>query len=79
MRTKFRHFCLKLYHHPNVFTLILSLSEGRAGIAWVPFNKMLFLPQPTYKEPHVFLQMFSLYFYCFTLLPDSLSLSLSQG
>jgi hypothetical protein len=29
-------------HHPNVFILILSLSEGRAGIAWVPSNKMLF-------------------------------------
>jgi hypothetical protein len=29
-------------HHPNVFTPILSLSEGRAGIAWVPCNKMLF-------------------------------------
>jgi hypothetical protein len=23
-------------HHPNVFTPILSISEGRAGIAWVP-------------------------------------------
>jgi hypothetical protein len=32
-------------HHPNVFTPILSLSEGRAGIAWVPSNKMLFPPQ----------------------------------
>jgi hypothetical protein len=31
-------------HHPNVFTPILSLSEGRAGIAWVPSNKMLFSP-----------------------------------
>jgi hypothetical protein len=26
------------------FTVILSLTEGRAGIAWVPSNKMLFLP-----------------------------------
>jgi hypothetical protein len=25
-------------HHPNVFTPILLLSEGRAGIAWVPSN-----------------------------------------
>jgi hypothetical protein len=31
-------------HHPNVFTPILSLSEGRAGIAWVPSNNMLFFP-----------------------------------
>jgi hypothetical protein len=31
-------------HHPNVFTPILHLSEGRAGIAWVPSNKMLFFP-----------------------------------
>jgi hypothetical protein len=30
-------------HNPNVFNLILSLSEGRAGIAWVPSNKMLSL------------------------------------
>jgi hypothetical protein len=29
-------------HHPNVFTPILSLSEGRAGIAWVPSKKMIF-------------------------------------
>jgi hypothetical protein len=28
-------------HHSNVFTPILSLSEGRAGIAWVPCKKML--------------------------------------
>jgi hypothetical protein len=31
-------------HHPNVLTPILSLSEGRAGIAWVPSNKMLSPP-----------------------------------
>jgi hypothetical protein len=31
-------------HHPNVFIPILPLSEGRAGIAWVPSNKMLFFP-----------------------------------
>jgi hypothetical protein len=31
-------------HHPNVFTPILSLSEERAGIAWVPSNEMLFSP-----------------------------------
>jgi hypothetical protein len=31
-------------HHPNVFTPILPLSEGRPGIAWVPSNKMLFFP-----------------------------------
>jgi hypothetical protein len=29
-------------HHPNIFTPILPLSEGRAGIAWVPSKKMLF-------------------------------------
>jgi hypothetical protein len=27
-------------HHPNVITPILPLSEGRAGIAWVPSNNM---------------------------------------
>jgi hypothetical protein len=31
-------------YQPNIFTLTLSLSEGRAGIAWEPsHNKMLFL------------------------------------
>jgi hypothetical protein len=34
-------------HQPNVFTLILFLSEGQAGIAWVPSNKMPFLPPPS--------------------------------
>jgi hypothetical protein len=60
-------------HHPNVFTPILSLSEGRAGIAWVPSNKMLFFLL-RYKAPLVFPQMFSLYFYSYTILSDSLSL-----
>jgi hypothetical protein len=46
-------------HHPNVFTAILPLSEGRAGIAWVPSNKMLFFPL-RYKAPLAFPQMFSL-------------------
>jgi hypothetical protein len=32
------------YHH-NVLTFTLFISEGRAGIAWEPSNKiMLFLP-----------------------------------
>jgi hypothetical protein len=34
---------------PNVFTHILFLSEGRVGIVWVPSDKLLFLPPPTYK------------------------------
>jgi hypothetical protein len=38
-------------HSKNVFSLILSLSEGRAGIAWVTSNKMLFCPPYTYKAP----------------------------
>jgi hypothetical protein len=40
-------------HHPNVFTPILSLSEGRAGIAWVPSNKIFFFPL-RYKAPFAF-------------------------
>jgi hypothetical protein len=60
-------------HHPNVFTLILPLSEGRAGIAWVPSNKMLFFPL-RHKAPLAFPQIFSLYFYSYTILSDSLSL-----
>jgi hypothetical protein len=45
-------------HHPNVFTPILPLSEGQAGIAWVPFNKMLSFPL-RYKAPLAF-DVFSL-------------------
>jgi hypothetical protein len=30
-------------YHRNVFTLILSLPEGRVSIAWIPSNKMLFV------------------------------------
>jgi hypothetical protein len=63
-------------HHPNVFTPILSLSEGRAGITWVPSNKMLFSPL-RHKAPLAFPQMFSVYFYSYTILSDSLSLSLA--
>jgi hypothetical protein len=52
-------------HHPNVFTLILSLSEGRAGIAWVPSNYAL--PPPPYVNrlslsPNVF-SLFLLFCY----------------
>jgi hypothetical protein len=63
-------------HHPNVFPPILSLSEGRAGIAWVPSNKMLFFPL-RHKAPLTFPQMFSLYLYSYTILSGNLSLSLS--
>jgi hypothetical protein len=59
-------------HHPNVFTPILPLSEGRVGIAWVPSNKMLFFPL-RHKAPLAFPQMFSLYFYSYSILSDSLS------
>jgi hypothetical protein len=62
-------------HHPNVFTPILPLSEGLAGIAWVPYNKMLFSPL-RYKAPLAFPQMFSLFFYSYTILSDSLSSAL---
>jgi hypothetical protein len=31
-------------HHPGVFIVILSLSEGQVVIAWVPSNKMFFPP-----------------------------------
>jgi hypothetical protein len=64
-------------HHPNVFTPILSLSEGRAGIAWVPSNKMFFLSPSDIKRLSLFPQILSLYFYSSTILPYSLSLSLS--
>jgi hypothetical protein len=63
-------------HHPNVFTPILSLSEGRAGIARVPSNKMLFFPL-RHKAPLAFPQMFYLYFYSYTILSVCLSIYLS--
>jgi hypothetical protein len=63
--------------HHNVFTPILPLSEGRAGIVWVPSNKMLFSPL-SYKAPHAFPQMFSLFFYSLSFLTHSLSPS-SKG
>jgi hypothetical protein len=65
-------------HHTKVFTLILSLSEGRAGILWVPSDKMLFLP-PRYKAHPAFPQMFYLYFYTYSILPDTLSLFSFKG
>jgi hypothetical protein len=46
-KSKFRRLCYQAVtsYHINVFTLILSLLEGRADIAWEPSdNKMLFLP-----------------------------------
>jgi hypothetical protein len=53
-------------HHPNVFTPILSLSEGQAGIAWVPSNKMLFFPlrykAPLASPPDVFSLLLLLYY-----------------
>jgi hypothetical protein len=45
------HMYLVLTICTNVFTLILSLSEGRAGNAWIPFNKMFV---PKYKAPLAF-------------------------
>jgi hypothetical protein len=63
-------------HRPNVFTLILFSSGGRAGITWVPSNKMIFLSPLRHKAPFASHQMFSIYFYFSHILPDSLSLSL---
>jgi len=50
----------------------LSLSEGRAGIDWVPSNKTLFFPPPRYISASRFPQIFSLCFYSSAILPDSL-------
>jgi hypothetical protein len=57
--------------HSNVFILILFLSEGRPGIAWVLCNKMLFLPQKLSVSR--FSPKCSLYVYSCTrtILPDS--------
>jgi hypothetical protein len=37
-------------NHSIVFILILSISEGRVDIAWVPSNKMPFLLHPDIKR-----------------------------
>jgi hypothetical protein len=43
--TKFRCLSEAIPDHHNVFTFTLFLPEGRAGVAWEPYNKMmLFLP-----------------------------------
>jgi hypothetical protein len=60
-------------HHPNFFTLIVTLSEGRASIGWVPYDKMLFVPSYI-KQFSLPPKRFSLYFYSPTALPDSLPL-----
>jgi hypothetical protein len=62
-------------HHPNVFTPILPLSEGQAGIAWVPSNKMLFFPSDIKRlslSPRCFL-------FSSTLILSFLTLSLSSA
>jgi hypothetical protein len=62
-------------HLSNVFTLILSLSEGRAGIAWVPSNNMLSPPPPRrYKAPLSFAKCFP-----FLLLGAGVAQSVSQS
>jgi hypothetical protein len=62
-------------HYPNVFTPILALSEGRAGIAWASSNKLLIFFPSDIKRLSLSPQMFSLFFYSYTILSDSLSLS----
>jgi hypothetical protein len=50
-KSKFRRLCYQALttYHPNVSTLILSLSEGRAGIAWEPSNYKMLSPPPEIK------------------------------
>jgi hypothetical protein len=64
-------------YHLKVFTFTLFWSEGRAGIAWEPSNKlMLFPPPPKLKC----LSLLPLYFlFTSTLYLSFLSLSLSLG
>jgi hypothetical protein len=48
-KSKFHRLCYQALttYHPDVFTLILALSEGRTGTAWEPSHyKKLFLPSP---------------------------------
>jgi hypothetical protein len=52
-------------HHPNAFTLILSLLEGRAGITWVPSNN---LSPPEIKRLLLLSTIFSLFLLYFLTL-----------
>jgi hypothetical protein len=56
--------------HHNVFTVILSLSDGRTGISRVPSNKMLF---PTSLPDKVPLASHQNFLFTSALLPSSLS------
>jgi hypothetical protein len=59
-------------YHPNVFTPILYLSEGRRALPGYLITRCSFFPL-RHKAPLAFPQMFSLYFYSYTILSDSLS------
>jgi hypothetical protein len=61
------------YHH-NVFTFTAPLSEGRAGITWVPSNKMFFL-LPVRNRLSLLPKMFCSLFLLFYS-PSRISLSL---
>jgi hypothetical protein len=77
-KSKFFRLCYQTLttYHPDVFTLMLSLLEGRADIAWEPSNyKMLFPPPPPSRNKVSLTSppTFSLCFYSFFILPISLS------
>jgi hypothetical protein len=53
----------------NVFTLVLSLSEGRVGVAWEPSKMISPPPHPEIKS--LTSPQFSLCFYSSTILPHT--------
>jgi hypothetical protein len=68
---------IRATHHPNVSTPIVSVSEGRVGIACVPYNKMLFLfPFPQKESSFRFSPKF---FFAYTLPLTFFILSLSHS
>jgi hypothetical protein len=74
--SKFRCLSEATPYHHNVFTFTLFLPEGRAGVAWEPYNKMmLFLPPRKIRclSLHPLISSLNLLF----IYPSHLSLSLS--
>jgi hypothetical protein len=78
-KSQFRRLCYQALttYHPNIFTLILSLSEGRAGIAWEPSNFYCSFSLPSRNKVSVSSPQHFLF--VSTILLSFLTLSLSSA
>jgi hypothetical protein len=76
--SKFRCLSEATPYYHNVFTFTLFLPEGRAGVAWEPFNKMMLFLPPRKKikclSLHPLSSSLNLLFIC----PSHLSVSVSH-